>query len=80
MLMYGCGLRRSATANGRIQHFNVDPGRLAVPFGKGGTSRTVPLPHQIHADIMQQFEKVRDHHPFRFMGGRHSGPPAATGC
>lgn len=62
MLMYGCGLRLSETANLRIQHFNVDTGMLAVQFGKGGKSRTVPLPRKIHADIMQQFDKVRELH------------------
>ena len=62
MVMYGCGLRLSETANLRIQHVNVDTGRLSVPFGKGGKSRTVPLPHKIHGDIMRQFEKVRELH------------------
>ena len=47
MLMYGCGLRRSETATLRVQHFNVDTGMLSVQFGKGGTSRTVPLPRKI---------------------------------
>jgi len=62
MLMYGCGLRLSETASLRIQHFNVDTGMLAVQFGKGGKSRTVPLPHKIHGDIMRQLEKVRALH------------------
>jgi integron integrase len=62
MLMYGCGLRLSETANLRIQNFNVDTGMLSVQFGKGGKSRTVPLPHKIHGDIMRQFEKVRELH------------------
>jgi site-specific recombinase XerD len=62
MLMYGCGLRRSETANLRIQHVNVDTGMRSVQFGKGGKSRTVPLPHKIHGDIMRQFEKVRALH------------------
>jgi len=62
MLMYGCGLRRSETAKLRIQNFNVDTGMLSVQFGKGGTSRTVPLPHKIHGDIMRQFEQVRALH------------------
>ena len=44
----------------RNQQVNVDTGRLAVPFGKDGTSRTVPWPHTIHGDIMRPFEQVRE--------------------
>jgi site-specific recombinase XerD len=62
MIMYGCGLRRSETANLRIQHVNVDTGMRSVQFGKGGKSRTVPLPHKIHGAIMRQFEQVRELH------------------
>jgi integron integrase len=62
MLMYGCGLRLSETANLRIHNFNFDTGMLSVQFGKGGKSRTVPLPKKIHGVIMRQFEKVRDLH------------------
>ena len=62
MLMYGCGLRRSEAANLRIHQFNVDTGMLSLQFGKGGTSRTVPLPKKIHGAIMRQFEKVRALH------------------
>jgi integron integrase len=62
MLMYGCGLRLSETANLRIQNFNFDTGMLSVQFGKGGKSRTVPLPHKIHDDIMRQCDKVRALH------------------
>jgi site-specific recombinase XerD len=62
MLMYGCGVRLSETANLRIQNFNGDTGMLSVQFGKGGKSRTVPLPHTIQGDIMRQFETVRALH------------------
>ena len=62
VIMYGCGLRLSETANLRIQHFNLDTGMLSVQFGKGGKSRTVPLPNQIHGEIMRQFEQVRALH------------------
>ena len=62
MLMYGCGLRLSETATLRTQHFNVDTGMLSVQFGKGGTSRTVPLPHKIQGELMRPFEKVRALH------------------
>ena len=62
MLMYGCGLRLSEAANLRIHQFNVDTGMLSIQFGKGGKSRTVPLPKKIHGEIMRQFEKVRALH------------------
>jgi site-specific recombinase XerC len=61
MIMYGCGLRLSETANLRIQHFNFDTGMLSVQFGKG-KSRTVPLPNKIHGEIMRQFKKVMELH------------------
>ena len=53
MLMYGCGLRLSEAANLRIHQFNVDTGMLSVQFGKGGKSRTVPLPKKIHGAILR---------------------------
>jgi integron integrase len=62
MIMYGCGLRLSETANLRIHNFNFDTRMLSVQFGKGGKSRTVPLPNKIHGAIMRQFEKVREIH------------------
>jgi integrase len=62
MLMYGCGLRLSEAANLRIHNFNFDTGMLSVQFGKGGKSRTVPLPNKIHGEIMRQFEQVREIH------------------
>jgi site-specific recombinase XerC len=62
MIMYGCGLRLSETANLRIQHFNFDTAMLSVQFGKGSKSRTVPLPNKIHGEIMRPFEQVRELH------------------
>jgi integron integrase len=62
MLMYGCGLRLSEAANLRIHNFNFDTGMLSVQFGKGGKSRTVPLPKKIHGALIRQFEKVRALH------------------
>ena len=62
MLMYGCGLRLSEAANLRIHNFNLDTGMLSVQFGKGGKSRTVPLPKKIHGAILRQFETVRELH------------------
>ncbi|HXH11758.1 MAG TPA: integron integrase [Alphaproteobacteria bacterium] len=62
MLMYGCGLRLSEAANLRIHNFDVDTGMLSVQFGKGGKSRTVPLPKKIQGDLMRQVETVRALH------------------
>jgi integron integrase len=62
MLMYGCGLRLSEAANLRIHNFNFDTGMLSVQFGKGGKSRTVPLPKKIHGALMRQFERVKELH------------------
>ena len=62
MLMYGCGVRRSETATLRLHHGPVATGMLAVPFGTGGTSRTVPVPNPIHGAIMRPFEQVRELH------------------
>jgi integron integrase len=62
MLMYGCGLRLSEAANLRIHQFNFDTGMLSIQFGKGGKSRSVPLPKKIHGAIMRQFERVRALH------------------
>lgn len=73
MLMYGGGLRRSETASLRIQHVNVDTGRLSVPFGQGGTSRTVPLPHNIHGAIRRPCEQVRALHQADLKRGADGG-------
>ena len=52
-------MRRSETATLRIHHVKGDTGMLAVQFGKGGHSRTVPWPHTIQGAIMRPFETVR---------------------
>jgi integron integrase len=62
MLMYGCGLRLSEAATLRIQNFNFDTGMLSVQFGKGGKSRSIPLPDKIHNEILRQTDKVRALH------------------
>jgi integrase len=62
MLMDGCGVRLSEAANLRIHQCNVDTGMLSIQFGKGGTSRSVPLPKKIHGAIMRPFETVRALH------------------
>ena len=61
-IMYGCGLRLSEAVNLRVHHFNFDEGMLSVQFGKGGKSRTVPLPKKIRKGISAQFEKVKELH------------------
>ena len=61
-IMYGCGLRLSEAVNLSVHHFNFDEGMLSVQFGKGGKSRTVPLPEKIRADISAQFERVKTLH------------------
>jgi integron integrase len=61
-VMYGCGLRLAEAVNLRVHHFNFDEGVLSVQFGKGGKSRTVPLPHKIRKGISAQFEKVKALH------------------
>jgi site-specific recombinase XerD len=62
MLMDGCGLRRSEATNRRLHPCNGDTGRLSIQFGQGGTSRTVPVPKQIHGAIMRQVDQVRALH------------------
>jgi site-specific recombinase XerC len=59
MRMAGGGLRLSETAHLRLHHGSFDTGRLAVRFGKGGHSRTVPVPHKMHGAIRRQFAKVK---------------------
>jgi integron integrase len=61
-VMYGCGLRLAEAVNLRVHHFNFDEGVLSVQFGKGGKSRTVPLPQKIRKGISAQFEKVKALH------------------
>jgi site-specific recombinase XerD len=52
-------LRRSEAAHLRSHPCNVDTGMLALQFGKGGTSRSVPLPKQSHGASMRPCETVR---------------------
>jgi integrase len=60
--MYGCGVRRSEAANRRRPQCNGDTGMLAIPFGKGGQARTVPLPKQSPGAIRRPVEPVRALH------------------
>jgi integron integrase len=61
-IMYGCGLRLSEAVTLRVQNINFDGGMLTVQFGKGGKSRTVPLPEKIRAEILLQFERIKELH------------------
>jgi len=61
-IMYGCGLRLSEAVTLRVPNFNFDEGMLTVQFGKGGKSRTVPLPEKIRTEILSQFEYVNELH------------------
>jgi len=62
LMMYGCGLRLAEAASLRLHNFNFDTGMLSVQFGKGGKSRTVPLPEAIRGEIAAQVERVRGLH------------------
>ena len=62
MLLDGCGVRLSEAANRRLHQCNIATGMLSIQFGKGGTSRTVPLPKTIHGAIIRPFEQVRALH------------------
>lgn len=57
-ITYGCGLRLAEVINLRVQDFNCNTGILTVQFGKGGRSRTMPLPDKILMDIQYQLRVV----------------------
>jgi integrase len=60
-LLYGCGLRLFEGVKLRVLYFNFDAGILTVR-GKGGKSRTVPLPQTIMPELLAQIETVKTHH------------------
>jgi integron integrase len=62
MLLYGCGLRLSEATSLRLHNFNFDTGMLSVQFGKGGKSRTVPLPESIQDEIQAQLQRIKALH------------------
>jgi len=62
MILYGCGLRLSEALSLRLHNFNFDTGMLSVQFGKGGKSRTVPLPESIQDEIEAQLERIKALH------------------
>jgi len=61
-LLYGCGLRISECLNLRLQDFNFDLGLLTIHHGKGGKSRSLPLPQSIMAVLLIQVEDVKRLH------------------
>jgi integron integrase len=62
MILYGCGLRLSEALSLRLHNFNFDTGMLSVQFGKGGKSRTVPLPESIQGEIQAQLGRIKALH------------------
>jgi len=61
LLLYGCGLRIFECLKLRVQDFNFDNGILTV-CGKGGKSRTMPIPQKIKAELLEQFDRVKRLH------------------
>ena len=60
-LLYGCGLRRFECVQLRVHDFNFDDGILTI-HGKGGKTRTVPIPQAIMPELTAQFEAIRKLH------------------
>ena len=60
-LQYGCGLRRFEAVKVRVKDFNFDAGLLTIK-GKGGKSRTVPLPNTILPELQAQLAFVKKLH------------------
>ncbi len=60
-LQYGCGLRRFEAVKVRVKDFNFDAGILTVK-GKGGKSRTVPIPSKIVSELLAQLAFVKKLH------------------
>jgi len=60
-LQYGCGLRCFEAMKVRVKDFNFDAGLLTVK-GKGGKSRTVPLPNRIVPELLAQLAFVKKLH------------------
>jgi integron integrase len=60
-LQYGCGLRCFEAVKVRVKDFNFDSGVLTIK-GKGGKSRTVPLPNRIIPELLAQLAFVKKLH------------------
>ncbi len=60
-LQYGCGLRCFEVVKVRVKDFNFDAGTLTIK-GKGGKSRTVPIPNRIISELFAQLAFVKKLH------------------
>lgn len=60
-LQYGCGLRCFEAVKVRVKDFNFDTGVLTIK-GKGGKSRTVPIPSRIVPELLAQLTFVKKMH------------------
>lgn len=60
-LQYACGFRLFEGINLRVKDFNFDAGILTLR-GKGGKSRTVPIPKRIASELKAQIEAVKTLH------------------
>ncbi len=60
-LLYGCGLRLFEGVKLRVLDFNFDAGILTIR-GKGGKSRTVPLPQAVMPELLAQIKTVETIH------------------
>ena len=60
-LQYGCGLRCFEAVKVRVKDFNFDTGLLTIK-GKGGKSRTVPMPNRIVPELLAQLAFVKKLH------------------
>jgi integron integrase len=60
-LLYGCGLRLFECVQLRVHDFNFDDAILTV-HGKGGKTRTVPLPQAMMPELTGQLEAIKKLH------------------
>jgi integron integrase len=60
-LQYGCGLRCFEAVKVRVKDFNFDAGVLTIK-GKGGKSRSVPIPNRILPELLAQLAFVKKLH------------------
>jgi integron integrase len=60
-LQYGGGLRCFEAVKVRVKDFNFDEGILTIK-GKGGKSRTVPIPNRIMPELLAQLAFVKKLH------------------
>ena len=67
-LQYGCGLRCFEAVKVRVKDFDFDSGVLAIK-GKGGKSRTVPLPNRIISELLAQLAFVKKLHADDLVAG-----------